>query len=41
MLWTYDYLDAIRRYQRALVEPAREAGRVATQRDARPLGWLR
>ena len=35
------FVNQWRRYQRALVEPAREAGRVATQRDARPLGWLR
>ena len=41
MIWTHDYLDAIRRYQGALVGPAREARRVAAERDTRPLGWLR
>jgi uncharacterized membrane protein YccC len=41
MIWTHDYLDAIRRYQTSLVDPARVARRVAEERDARPLGWLR
>ena len=41
MIWTRDYLDAIRRYQTTLVGPAREARRVALERASGPLGWLR
>ncbi|HSS68178.1 MAG TPA: hypothetical protein VLK34_06470, partial [Nocardioidaceae bacterium] len=41
MIWTHDYLDAMRRYQGSLVGPAREARRVAAERDGRPLGWMR
>ncbi|MFP3713070.1 FUSC family protein [Puerhibacterium sp. TATVAM-FAB25] len=40
LVWTHDYLDAVRRYQRALVEPAREAQRAADARDTRRSGWL-
>jgi uncharacterized membrane protein YccC len=41
IIWTHDYLDAIRRYQAALVGPAQEAIRIARERDDRRLGWLR
>ncbi|WP_159794126.1 FUSC family protein [Puerhibacterium puerhi] len=40
LVWTHDYLDAMRRHQRALVEPAREAQQAAAGRDEQRFGWL-
>jgi hypothetical protein len=41
LIWTRDYLDALRRHQTTLVGPAREARRVAMERATGPLAWLR
>lgn len=40
LVWTHDYLDAVRRHQRALVEPAREAQRAVAAQHARRSGRL-